>query len=114
MSVGYIFPNGEPEGGDRGGKGGGGGNFPTKKISSYFEFMSSHVVHHLEDWNHPIFDMDHPFDKPYVHLMAGDLSEGDKIYLCRKMAEFKDKRDSRDHLFSERKFLLLRYCSLFF
>ncbi len=98
----------------RGGKTGGGGiprqHLFQKKITSllHFALMSSHVVHVLGDWELPEFTMEAPFSAPYQQLTPDQLTEDHRIYLCRKMFQFKALKDANGIVFSETQFLMIR------
>ena len=81
-----------------------------KKITSllHFALMSSHVVHVLDDWELPEYEMEAPFDKPYRKLTPDELTQDQRIYLCRKMFAFQGTKDKNGHDFSETQFLMKR------
>ncbi len=70
--------------------------------------MSSHVVHVLGDWELPEFTMEAPFSAPYQELTPDQLTEDHRIYLCRKMFQFKALKDANGIVFSETQFLMIR------
>ena len=81
-----------------------------KKITSllHFALMSSHVVHVLDDWELPEFTMEAPFCAPYQELTPDQLTQDQRIYLCRKMFQFKALKDANGNDFSETQFLMIR------
>jgi hypothetical protein len=63
----------------------------------------------LDNFEIEAYDMEAPFNRPYVAINPDHLTTERKLYLVGKLSTFKGTRDKCGQIFSERQFLSLRF-----